>query len=519
MAELGTSRRGCSVTAVFAGWVGLVAATADLAAQAPSPNESPIPRTWTDEAIAAFELPLAQPEFSPRQISEDYYYALPKRMIWKSYPIYRPDREPDGYRDRLAALEPELAFDAATLESDQDWIDAGARVFRAPIAYDGAVRPQDVLNPAWYEEVGIDVTNEGVLPWARWVIREKGKLEVGNLACAMCHTRLMPNGSLIEGAQGNFPFEQVTAWRIRQGDTPPFVVRAISRTLAATPWIDAPMRDPAKLFQAPLEELAALRDAVPPGVLIRQGTAFNAPARIPDLIGIRDRKYLDATGLEVHRGPGDLMRYAAINQVLDILAHYGDFVPATGTSEQPPPGAARIPGTQDRYSDAQLHALARFVYSLKPPPSPYALDAATLTRGERAFIEAGCVTCHTPPLYTNNQLTPALGFTPPEDHFARYDIFDISVETDPKLATQTRRGTGYYKVPSLLGLWYRSPLLHDGSLTTLDELLDPKRLEDDFVPSGFKGAGVERRSVPGHPFGFELTEQDKEALIAYLKTL
>ena len=126
-------------------------------------------------------------------------------MIWKSYPIYRPDRAPEGYLQRLESLEPEVAFDAATLKTEQDWIEAGALVFEAPIALEGAVRSRDVLSPSWYEENRVEVTGEGVLPWARWVIRKKGKLEVANLSCAMCHTRLMPDGSLIKGARGTSP--------------------------------------------------------------------------------------------------------------------------------------------------------------------------------------------------------------------------------------------------------------------------------------------------------------------------
>jgi hypothetical protein len=31
----------------------------------------------------------------------------------------------------------------------------------------------------------------------------------------------------------------------------------------------------------------------------------------------------------------------------------------------------------------------------------------------------------------------------------------MSVDTDPGLALSTRNGTGYYKVPSLKGVWYR----------------------------------------------------------------
>ena len=56
---------------------------------------------------------------------------------------------------------------------------------------------------------------------------------------------------------------------------------------------------------------------------------------------------------------------------------------------------------------------------------------------------------------SNNKLTPAEGFTIPEDHKTKYDILPVSVGTDPGLAMKTRKGTGYYKVPSLKGVWYR----------------------------------------------------------------
>jgi hypothetical protein len=35
------------------------------------------------------------------------------------------------------------------------------------------------------------------------------------------------------------------------------------------------------------------------------------PAKIPDLIGIQDRRHIDHTATHLHRGIGDLMRYAA----------------------------------------------------------------------------------------------------------------------------------------------------------------------------------------------------------------
>jgi hypothetical protein len=41
------------------------------------------------------------------------------------------------------------------------------------------------------------------------------------------------------------------------------------------------------------------------------------------LIGVRDRKYLDASGLVQQRNIGDLMRYAALNQGGDLLSNFG----------------------------------------------------------------------------------------------------------------------------------------------------------------------------------------------------
>src|SRR5262249_54908445 len=144
----------------------------------------------------------------------------------------------------------------------------------------------------------------------------------------------------------------------------------------------------------------------------------------------------------------------------------------------------------------------------------------TLTvRGQKVFERENCAVCHTPPLYTNNKLTPAAGFRVPEDHLKKYDILPVSVGTDPNLAMKTRRGTGYYKVPSLKGVWYRSMFEHNGSVATLEDWFDARRLRDDYVPTGWKGYRVKTRAVKGHEFGLKLPPEEKTALIAFLKTL
>ena len=90
---------------------------------------------------------------------------------------------------------------------------------------------------------------------------------------------------------------------------------------------------------------------------------------------------------------------------------------------------------------------------------------------------------------------------------------------DSNLTLKTRRGTGYYKVPSLKGVWYRGMFGHSGWCATLEDWFDPRRVRDDYVPTGFKPYGAKRYAVKGHPFGLNLSEEDRKALIAFLKTL
>lgn len=125
--------------------------------------------------------------------------------------------------------------------------------------------------------------------------------------------------------------------------------------------------------------------------------------------------------------------------------------------------------------------------------------------------------CHTPPLYTNNKLTLAEGFAPPED--SPLDIVRTSVRTDPSLALRTRKGTGLYKVPSLKGVWYRGHYLHDRSVGSLEELFDPDRLNGTHNPGGFTPPGTPMRAIRGHEFGLDVTREERAELIAFLRTL
>lgn len=111
-------------------------------------------------------------------------------------------------------------------------------------------------------------------------------------------------------------------------------------------------------------------------------------------------------------------------------------------------------GAQDgtRYSDGRLYALALYMYSLNRPrirtPCQRRRVAEKPCSGSKAALS-----CHTPPLYTNNMLTPAPGFAVPEDLRKTDAIMNVSVGSDPSLTTKSRRGTGFYKIPSLRGVW------------------------------------------------------------------
>ncbi len=464
-----------------------------------------IPRAWDDREVKRFELPLVARDRSPRYMSEKDYYALKVRPIYRTYPVYAPDREPPGYRESLLQKEPEIIFDASKLHTKEDWIRAGKIVFESQTVFRPAPA-QSSVDPL------LPVSKAGTLPPFRpggqYVIRKKGVLEVGSNACADCHTRVMPDGSFFEGGQGitERPTPEARLRAIRESNNDSFAsTLEAAWVLFGAPWIVTKQQFVQQLTREEfIRQIAAAR----PGVLARQGTSRSHPVRIPSLVGIQDLKYLDSTGLVRHRSIADLMRYAIINMGLDTLAYYGDFQP----SSKPTVFTAEE-GT--RYSDEQLYAMALYIYSLTPPPNPNPANESTRT-GQQIFQQQGCTGCHPAPLYTNNKLTPALGFVVPEDLRKTDDILTISVGTDPTVAMKTRRGTGFYKVPSLRGVWFRNGFGHAAQADTLEEWLDPARLKDDYVPKGFHTAPG---PIKGHEFGLRLAPEDKRDLIAFLKTL
>jgi hypothetical protein len=274
---------------------------------------------------------------------------------------------------------------------------------------------------------------------------------------------------------------------------------------SSVPWRKDDMHEKLKRFTS--EDFRAHSASRRGGAPLRWNGSLFYPAKAPDLIGVKDRRYLDATATHLHRGIGDVMRYAALVSYAEAV----DF----GPFHFLPADAAR---SRVRVSDEILYALALYIYSLQPPKNPNPIDEKA-TAGQQVFVREGCPTCHTPPLYTNNKLTLAQGFTPPRDKPALLDVLPVSVGTEPGLAMATRKGTGYYKVPSLKGVWYRGHYLHDGSAASLEEMFDPDRLKESHVPGGWSPPDVKARAIRGHEFGLKLEPIEREQLIAFLRTL
>lgn len=67
-----------------------------------------IPQTWDD--LRSFDVPLADRAHSPEEVSWDYYYRVPWRAIYRSYPVYAPGHEPPGYFAWLQQQEPQVLW-------------------------------------------------------------------------------------------------------------------------------------------------------------------------------------------------------------------------------------------------------------------------------------------------------------------------------------------------------------------------------------------------------------------------
>jgi hypothetical protein len=236
-------------------------------------------------------------------------------------------------------------------------------------------------------------------------------------------------------------------------------------------------------------------------------------------------------------------------KVAGIIAFF--TVPTQGVS---PETARRAhPAMQD---------VARFISEIRPPRFPGAIDSVRAREGERLY-RASCSSCHgevTPGLEDArlvsfpNVLVPGRDIGTDPSRWSAVDSASLQKIEDVGFAGWIDAApTGGYVAPPLTSVWATAPYLHNGSVPTLWQLMNPELRAPrfqlgghalDFTDVGIAGAahedGVYRydpgyrpwaqpsvydtrlpgRANGGHEKEFAgLTPAQKRSLIEYLKLL
>jgi cytochrome c peroxidase len=157
-------------------------------------------------------------------------------------------------------------------------------------------------------------------------------------------------------------------------------------------------------------------------------------------------------------------------------------------------------------------ALASFLRSLRSGGAPFdrwqageagAMNEAAIAGYELFAGKAGCLVCHTPPLFTDRKFHNAgIGSAAekPDVGAAAKNAFD-----DPKL-------TGAFKTPTLRDVAKTAPYFHDGSGKTLADAV--KVMSEGGIANANHDPLLMARKA-----GEKLTDEEQKNLIAFLESL
>ncbi|MGH8247974.1 MAG: hypothetical protein ACREUU_16250, partial [Gammaproteobacteria bacterium] len=277
-----------------------------------------VPKTWDEKLLADWATPIAALGARPGHFSETEYYKAPIDNL-RTYPVYFPGREPAGYWEMLQKIGPKPLIEPTTLKTETDWIRAGKRVFEElDVPAVRRLEPEIIKkarNPETYAEWRGKPRPDGTIFDLRWVPTDKG-VALGGTNCAACHERLMPDQTILHGAPPNEDGSPLAGDVFRwasspiplYGDTPPM---SFWRSFSV-PWMKDDVHEGMKAKSPPELTRITFRIGAAHGLFPRWNGSPYYTTKMPDLIGIKDRKYIDHTATHRHRGPGDVMRYAAL---------------------------------------------------------------------------------------------------------------------------------------------------------------------------------------------------------------
>jgi mono/diheme cytochrome c family protein len=230
-------------------------------------------------------------------------------------------------------------------------------------------------------------------------------------------------------------------------------------------------------------------------------------------------------------------------------AHQGFYRHADGlntTVVEPVQSAAlAVLATKDSIDIAGLKRVEDFLMELPPARYPFPVDQALANRGAPLFA-AHCASCHAFGQKRTGQVIPVKEVGTDRNRYDHWtqeatDTFN-RFAADKPWAFRRFVKTGGYVALSLDGIWARAPYLHNGAVPSLRDLLEvPERRPKVFYRGydvydqgrgGFVSHGADAERVGfrhdvtvrgngngGHLYGTELGDEDKQALLEYLKTL
>lgn len=162
-------------------------------------------------------------------------------------------------------------------------------------------------------------------------------------------------------------------------------------------------------------------------------------------------------------------------------------------------------GDEDVTMDRISMAIATFERTVLSGNSPFdkymAGDKNAMTQdqieGYKVFRHVGCDNCHFGPTFSDGRfLNIGVGMDAKEPDLGRYEI------------TQNKRDWGAFRVPILRDVANTYPYMHDGSLSTLEEVIEYYDI------GGIKNQNLHPLMRPLH-----MSEKDKKNLVSFLKAL
>lgn len=199
----------------------------------------------------------------------------------------------------------------------------------------------------------------------------------------------------------------------------------------------------------------------------------------------------------------------------------------------------------DQNERSSLRRIHNYLRDVQPPKYPFAIDAQLASAGQAAF-QNECASCHAIGGARMGTVIP-VGDVGTDRH--RLDMwtpssaaaFNAYGEGHAWKFSSFRTTAGYLAVP-LDGLWLRAPFLHNGSVPSMADLLEPQERRPvtfwrgydlyDASRIGFVSSGPEAERIgtvydttrpgnsnAGHPYGTALPPATKRALLEYLKAL